>query len=98
MALQGSVGEIRTNEEHFSLKNEKKIKNSQPQTKFTGSYKKKECKQHAGLLKKSSSENLVYHLFLIDNYLPKWRKNDATKNVVSYCRSVQDIRFIWVDK
>ena len=41
MALQGSVGEIRTNEEHFSLKNEKEIKNSQPQTKFTGSYKKK---------------------------------------------------------
>ena len=42
MALQGPVGEIRTNQEHFSFKNEKKIKN-QPQTKFTGSYKKK-CK------------------------------------------------------
>ena len=40
VALQGSVGEIRT-KEHFSLKNEKKIKNSEPQTKFTGSYKKK---------------------------------------------------------
>ena len=26
MALQGSVGEIRTNQEHFSLKNEKKLR------------------------------------------------------------------------
>ena len=26
VALQGSVAEIRTNEEHFSLKNEKKLK------------------------------------------------------------------------
>ena len=34
--LQDSIGEIRTNEEHFSLKNENEIKNSQP-----GSYKKK---------------------------------------------------------
>ena len=41
VALQGSVGEIRTNQKHFSLKNEKKIKNSQTQTKFAGSYKKK---------------------------------------------------------
>ena len=41
VALQGSVGELRTNQEHFSLKNEKKIKNSQSQTKFTVSYKKK---------------------------------------------------------
>ena len=40
VALQGLVGEIRTNQVHFSLKNGKKIKNSQPQTEFTGSYKK----------------------------------------------------------
>ena len=41
VALQGSVGEIRTNYEHFSLE---KDKNSQAQTKFTGSYKKEqEC-------------------------------------------------------
>ena len=40
MALQGSVREIRTNEE-ISASKMKKIKNSQPQTKFTGSYKKK---------------------------------------------------------
>ena len=26
MALQGSVGEIRTNQEYFSLKNEKKLR------------------------------------------------------------------------
>ena len=42
MALQGSVEEIRTSQEHFSLKIEKKIKSSQPQTKFTDYYKK-EC-------------------------------------------------------
>ena len=42
MALQGSVGEIRTNLEDFSLKNDKKIRTvSQPQTKFTDSYKKR---------------------------------------------------------
>ena len=45
VALQGPVGEIRTNQEHFSFKNEKKIKN-QPQTKFTGSYKKKSVNQN----------------------------------------------------
>ena len=44
MGLQGSVRETKTNQEHLSLKNEKKIKNSQPQTKFTGSYKKKSVK------------------------------------------------------
>ena len=37
VALQGSVGEIRT----FQPQKWKKIKNSQPQTKFTGYYKKK---------------------------------------------------------
>ena len=41
-----SVSGIRTNEEYFSLKNEKKkIKNSQPQTKYTGSYNKKSVLQ-----------------------------------------------------
>ena len=40
VALQGSVREISTNEE-ISASKMKEIKNSQPQTKFTGSYKKK---------------------------------------------------------
>ena len=39
MALQGNKNKFRT----FQPEKWKKIKNNQPQTKFTGSYKKEEC-------------------------------------------------------
>ena len=38
---------LRTNYEQFSLRFSKKIKNSQPELKFTGSYKKKSVRVNA---------------------------------------------------
>ena len=80
MALQGSVGEInklRT----FQPQKWKKIKNSQPQTKFTGSYKKKSVSQRS--LPKFIDDELADDKYFLTS--PRKRSTDKYKTGSKAC-------------
>ena len=71
VAKQGTVVKIKNKLRTFQPQKLQKIKNSQPQTKFTGFYKKRECKCEEVL---SGKHHFLQHLLKKCNtYFPKMR-------------------------